>query len=87
MIRLKIDMARGSHGIMRFMIDVKYQNKGYRTRPWRKPLSISGRFPREAGGLHILCPEMEARRLYRKFGFIEIGFNEEAQETVARLEL
>lgn len=79
-----------AYGILRFMIDVKYQNKGYGTKAMEKALEYIRTFPQgEAKAVYIsYAPENEAaRRLYRKFGFIEIGFNEEAQETVARLEL
>jgi len=76
-----------AYGILRFMIDAKFQNKGYGTKAMEKALEYIRTFPQgEAKAVYIsYAPENEiARRLYSKFGFNEIGFNE-ADEIVAKL--
>lgn len=77
-----------AYGILRFMIDRRYQNKGYGTKAMEKALEYIRTFPQgEAKAVYIsYAPENEAaRRLYAKFGFKEIGINEESEEMVAKL--
>ncbi|MCG7344909.1 GNAT family N-acetyltransferase [Sporosarcina sp. ACRSL] len=77
-----------AYGILRFMIDRKYQNKGFGTKALQKALEYIRSFPQgEASAVYLsYAPQNEAaRRLYATFGFKEIGMDEEADEMVAKL--
>lgn len=79
-----------AYGILRFMIDMKFQNKGYGTKAMEKALEYIRTFPQgQAKAVYISYdPENKiARHLYAKFGFEEIGVNEESGEIVAKLNL
>ncbi|HHY81177.1 MAG TPA: GNAT family N-acetyltransferase [Clostridiales bacterium] len=79
-----------AYGILRFMIDTKYQNKGYGTKAMEKALEYIRTFPQgEAKAVYVsYAPENKiARHLYAKFGFEEIGVIEEADEIVAKLQI
>ena len=84
------DYGEEAYGILRFMIDRRYQNKGYGTRAMEKALEYIKTFPQgKATAVYISYDPGNnvARHLYAKLGFKEIGINEEAEEVVARLEL
>lgn len=79
-----------AYGILRFMIDRRYQNKGYGTKAMEKALEYIRTFPQgEASAVYISYdPDNKvARHLYEKFGFKEIGVSEEAGEVIAKLDL
>lgn len=75
-----------AYGILRFMIDKRFQNKGYGTKSIKKALEFIQSFPQgEATAVYITyAPENEvARHLYAKFGFKEIGIVHD--ETLVKL--
>lgn len=75
-----------AYGILRFMIDKRFQNKGYGTKAFKKALDYIQSFPQgEAKAVYITySPENEvARHLYAKFGFKEIGIVDD--ETLVKL--
>lgn len=77
-----------AYGILRFMIDRKYQNKGFGTKALKKALDYIRSSPQgEASAIYLsYTPKNEAaRHLYAKFGFKEIGMDEEEDEMVAKL--
>jgi len=77
-----------AYGILRFMIDRKYQNKGFGTKALQKVLDYIRSFPQgEASAVYLsYAPENEvARQLYATFGFQEIGMDDEVNEMVAKL--
>lgn len=77
-----------AYGILRFMIDRKFQNRGFGTKALQKVLDYIRAFPQgEASAVYLsYAPENEAaRHLYAKFGFREIRMNDEADEMVAKL--
>lgn len=78
-----------SYGILRFMIDKRYQNKGYGTKAMEKALEYIRSFPQgPASAVYISYnPENKiARHLYAKFGFVEITNNDDG-EIVAKLNI
>ncbi|MBB4826646.1 diamine N-acetyltransferase [Sporosarcina luteola] len=77
-----------AYGILRFMIDKKYQGKGYGTKAMKKALEYIRTFPQgEATAVYIsYAPNNKiARHLYRKFGFNEIGIDREENDMIAKL--
>ncbi|WP_042144296.1 GNAT family N-acetyltransferase [Paucisalibacillus sp. EB02] len=77
-----------AYGILRFMIDKKYQNKGFGTKAMKRALEYIQTFPQgEAKAVYIsYAPGNKmARHLYAKFGFKEIGIDEEEDEILAKL--
>ncbi|WP_027631882.1 GNAT family N-acetyltransferase [Clostridium hydrogeniformans] len=77
------------YGIWRFMIDKKYQGKGYGKEAMEKALGLIKTFPHGKASTVYLSYEPEnivAKSLYASFGFEETGEIEE-EEAVAKLVL
>lgn len=77
------------YGIWRFMIDKKYQGKGYGKEAMEKALELIRTFPHGKASTVYLSYEPEnivAKSLYASFGFEETGEIEE-EEAVAKLVL
>ena len=77
------------YGIWRFMIDKKYQGKGYGKEAMEKVLELIKTFPHGKASTVYLSYEPEnivAKSLYASFGFEETGEIEE-EEAVAKLVL
>ena len=77
------------YGILRFMIDQRYQNQGYGKKAMYKAIEYVRTFPQgEVASVYISYgPENKvARHLYKSIGFVETGIISEG-EVVAKLVL
>ncbi|WP_047984082.1 GNAT family N-acetyltransferase [Ornithinibacillus californiensis] len=77
------------YGILRFMIDYRYQNKGYGKQAMKKAIAYLKTLPQgEATAIYLsYAPENTvAKHLYISLGFIETGIISDG-ESVARLQL
>ena len=75
------------YGICRFMIDQRFQGKGYGKKAFDKVLDYLRTYPQgDASSVYLTYdPENNlARQLYKSFGFVETGEISEA-EVVAKL--
>lgn len=82
-------IAYGNYSIWRFMIDEKYQKKGYGKEALRLALEFVRSFPCGPARYCYLSYEPEniiAKKLYSEFGFSENGEMDD-EETVAVLKL
>lgn len=83
------EIAHGTYSLWRFMIDQRYQGRGYGREALKLALAFIRTFP---SGRAERCwlsyePENEAaRRLYRSFGFRETG-ERDGDELIAVLDL
>jgi diamine N-acetyltransferase len=71
---LFIEMVKISYCLWRFMIDKRYQNKGYGRKAMQLALDYIRTFPCGKADLCWLSYELEnvvAKKLYESFGFIE----------------
>lgn len=74
--------------IWRFMIDEKYQNKGLGKRAFQILLEFIARNHEiKTIALSYDPDNVVAQNLYRSFGFIEIGMDDDNEEIVAELRL
>ncbi|SCG83691.1 diamine N-acetyltransferase [Proteiniborus sp. DW1] len=83
------DYSEESYGICRFMIDRKFQGKGYGKKAFAKVLELIRTFPQgNAVSVYLSYhPKNEvAQKLYASFGFVETGDISDG-EVVARLAL
>ena len=83
------EIAKGNYNLWRFMIDRRYQNRGYGRQALRQALEFIRTFPcGEAEYCWLsFAPENDvARRLYRSFGFRETG-EKDGDELIAVLRL
>lgn len=82
-------IAYGNYNIWRFMIDEKYQNKGYGKKALELTLDFIKTFPSGKSEHCYLSYEPEnivAKKLYQEFGFVENGEMDE-EEVIAVLKL
>lgn len=82
-------IAKGNYNLWRFMIDKKYQNKGYGKEAMHLALDFIKTFPCGKAEYCWLSYEPEntvACRLYRSFGFAETG-EKDGNEVIAVLKL
>ena len=83
------EIAKGNYNLWRFMIDRRYQNRGYGRQALQQALEFIRTFPcGEAEYCWLsFAPENDvARRLYRSFGFRETG-EKDGDELIAVLRL
>jgi diamine N-acetyltransferase len=86
-VMLHEDPKRGAYGLWRFMIDARYQGRGY----GRKALDlvierVKKRPKAKSLTLHVVRAERGAEELYKRYGFEFTGKIEEGQH-VMRLRL
>ncbi|WP_416150111.1 GNAT family N-acetyltransferase [Salipaludibacillus sp. HK11] len=77
------------YGILRFMIDKKYQGKGYGKNAMAKALEYIKTFPQgEAKAVYIAYESKNkvAKQLYASFGFKETGEVNDADEVIVKLD-
>ena len=82
-------IASNNYNLWRFMIDEKYQNKGYGKEALRLALDFIKSFPCGQAEYCWLSYEPEnktARHLYHSFGFVETG-DMDGEEVIAVLKL
>ena len=82
-------IAKGNYNLWRLMIDKRYQGKGYGKEAVRLALEFIKTFPCGEAEYCWLSYEPEnetASRLYRSFGFVEIG-EMDGEERIAALNL
>ncbi|GAA0343624.1 GNAT family N-acetyltransferase [Bacillus carboniphilus] len=78
------------YGVLRFMIDKKYQGKGYGKKAMAKALEYIKTFPQgEAKAVYIAFEPKNtiAKQLYASFGFKETGEVNDADEVILKLNL
>ena len=83
------EVARGSYSLWRFMIDRRYQGRGYGTQALELALEYIRTCPAGKSGRCWLSYEPDnetARRLYHRFGFRETN-EKDGDELIAVLEL
>jgi len=76
--------------ISRFMIDKKYQGKGFGFKGMEKVVAFLKAFPQgEAGSIYLSYNPVNtaARKLYASLEFVETGQVDDDGDTIARLEL
>ena len=82
-------IASGNYNLWRFMIDKRFQNKGYGKEALRLALDFVKSFPCGKAEYCWLSYEPEnhvARHLYHSFGFVETG-DTDGEEVIAALKL
>jgi len=78
---------RGAYGLWRFMIDAKYQGRGYGRKALDLVIKRVRKRPKaKALTLHVVRAEGGAEALYKKFGFEFTGKIEEGQH-IMKLDL
>ncbi len=86
-VMLHLDGLKPKYTVQRFLIDKRYQRRGYGTAAMKQVIDFVRSLP-EATELYATLPSVEhgAAGFLRKFGFVEAGKGENG-ETVMRLSL
>ncbi|MGE8205721.1 GNAT family N-acetyltransferase [Heyndrickxia sp. NPDC080065] len=78
------------YGVLRFMIDKRYQGRGYGKTALEKALEYIKTFPQgEASAVYIAYEptNLVAKKLYSSFGFEETGKLNDSDEVIVKLNL